>query len=99
MFPWQVFGLTGSTYLPDFPGNMPSVCWLSYLFTAAGQFRTFTGIPFSPSLQRDRGVSSLYLEQRSNAILHIVNILQNTHGRQEQWGSSKLEDRSRSIVQ
>jgi len=49
MFPWQVFGLTGSTYLPDFPGISPSVfIRLSYLLTAAGQLRILTGFPFHP---------------------------------------------------
>jgi len=49
MFSWQVFGLTGSTYWPDFPGA-GTQCPIrrSYLLTAAGQLRIFTGFPFHP---------------------------------------------------
>ncbi len=52
MFPWQVFGLCrlNPTY-PDFPElalqcRLKNIPGLSYLLTAAGQFRTLTGFPF-----------------------------------------------------
>lgn len=53
MFPWQVFGLYRFVPThPDFPVAYASSVavfrniGLSYLHTAAGQFRTLTGFPF-----------------------------------------------------
>ncbi len=48
MFPWQVFGLAGSTLLAGLPRAIRHQCHLglSYLLTAAGQFRILTGFPF-----------------------------------------------------
>ena len=55
MFPRQVFGLTGSTLLARLPEPLRSVStWRSYLLTAAGQFRTFTGFPFHPPVEGPR---------------------------------------------
>jgi hypothetical protein len=50
MFPRQVFGLTGSDLLARLPRRIshPVSCWRSYLLTAAGQFRIYTGFPFHP---------------------------------------------------
>jgi hypothetical protein len=41
MLPWQVFGLTGSTYSPDFPGRMPSV---NFGFRTCSPLRGSSGI-------------------------------------------------------
>ncbi len=48
MYPWQVFGLAGSNLIAGLPGTMRLQCHLglSYLLTAAGQFRNCTGFPF-----------------------------------------------------
>ena len=64
MFPWQVFGLTGSDLLAGLPGRFRVQChgWRSYLFTAAGQFRSRTGFPFHPPLPEEPSecLSTLY---------------------------------------
>lgn len=67
MFLRQVFGLTGSTLLAGLPEPSGSVSiWRSYLLTAAGQFRTFTGFPFH-SLWRDPRTRPPYLGFNENA--------------------------------
>jgi hypothetical protein len=49
MFPGRSSDSQARPYSPDFPGALPSVpIRLSYLFTAAGQSRFFTGFPFYP---------------------------------------------------
>jgi hypothetical protein len=55
MFPWQVFGLTGSDLLARLPKRISAQCrvWRSYLLTAAGQFRSRTGFPFHPPLREE----------------------------------------------
>jgi hypothetical protein len=49
MYPWQVFGLAGYLLAPASQSVTEPVLVseLSFLLTAAGQFRTFTGFPFS----------------------------------------------------
>jgi hypothetical protein len=47
MFPWQVFGLCrlNPTRRTSQCLSAPVSSWLSYLLTAAGQFRILTGFP------------------------------------------------------
>jgi hypothetical protein len=59
------------TYLPDFPEQAPVSSWRSYLLTAAGQFRSFTGFPFHTSIRSDRGILPLYLEAYSTCSHHL----------------------------
>jgi hypothetical protein len=47
---------------------------LSYLLTAAGQFRTLTGFPFSSSCGGTEEWEPLYLGYECNATLRIVDI-------------------------
>jgi hypothetical protein len=42
MHPWQVFGLTGLTYSPDFPGQTPSVY---FGFRTCSPLRGSSGLP------------------------------------------------------
>lgn len=52
MFLRQVFGLTGSTLLVGLPGHTSQCRFrLSYLLTAAGQFRNLTGFPINSSCE------------------------------------------------
>lgn len=63
MFPWQVFGLTGSTLLTRLPEQLAQCHrWLSYLLTAAGQFRILTGFPFHSRTREHQRTVTLYLE-------------------------------------
>jgi hypothetical protein len=76
MHPWQVFGLTGSTYLPDFPGLRPSV---HFGFRTCSPLRGSSG--FSPDslfihLGWNQGTGPLYLGKNRNAIPPVVNILE-----------------------
>jgi hypothetical protein len=52
MSSWQVFGLAGYLLTPASQLTMEPVLVseCSFLFTAAGQFRCFTGFPFQPGL-------------------------------------------------
>lgn len=51
MSSWQVFGLAGSLLAPaSRPYQASASVELSFLLTAAGQFRHLTGFPFQPDL-------------------------------------------------
>ncbi len=63
MYPWQVFGLAGSSLVAGLPGALRLQCHLglSYLLTAAGQFRNFTGFPFHSTTEAASTTSEIYL--------------------------------------
>jgi hypothetical protein len=75
MFPRQVFGLTGSTLLAGLPGPLGSVSIRrSYLLTAAGQFRTFTGFPFHSRSRETQEPDHHILGLKKLQCLQIVNM-------------------------
>ena len=75
MFPRQVFGLTGSTLLAGLPRPLGSVSIRrSYLLTAAGQFRIFTGFPFTLDGRETQELDYHILGLDKLQCLQIVNI-------------------------
>ena len=61
----QVFGLTGYLLTPasQFMAEPVLLMELSFLLTAAGQFRFFTGFPFKPDQEDQTPESTLNIEQ------------------------------------
>ncbi len=63
-------------YSPDFPEQLLQChLGLSYLLTAAGQFRTLAGFPIhTPGEGSDHGIDPLYLDESHLAQLQVVDI-------------------------
>ena len=75
MFPKQVFGLTGSNLLARLPKPQAQCRFrLSYLLTAAGQLRIFTGFPLRSQLRETKELTHYILRRRKLQSLQIVDI-------------------------